>query len=82
VARHPQIGGLVERLQAAGARLAGMSGSGSAVFGLFDEPESVERARRSAASAGVRCLETATLARVAYRNALGLAVRVGDRSPL
>jgi 4-diphosphocytidyl-2-C-methyl-D-erythritol kinase len=35
-ARHPEIAEAVAALRAAGARLAMMSGSGSAVFGLFD----------------------------------------------
>ena len=33
--RHPEIGGLVTQLRRSGSRLAAMSGSGSAVFGLF-----------------------------------------------
>ena len=35
-ARHPEITAIVERLRGAGAARAGMSGSGSACFGLFD----------------------------------------------
>ena len=36
--RHPQIGEIKEKLYNAGAIYAAMSGSGSAVFGLFSEP--------------------------------------------
>lgn len=37
-ARHPAIREVKERMLAAGALYASMSGSGSAVFGLFEEP--------------------------------------------
>ncbi|MFN2399660.1 MAG: 4-(cytidine 5'-diphospho)-2-C-methyl-D-erythritol kinase [Gemmatimonadaceae bacterium] len=36
VKRYPQIGALVRKVRLAGARIAMMSGSGSAVFGVFD----------------------------------------------
>ena len=38
-AAHPAIGGLKQRLLDAGALYASMSGSGSAVFGLFEAPD-------------------------------------------
>lgn len=44
VARHPEIGELKERLRAAGAFAASMSGSGSSVFGLFASAASAQRA--------------------------------------
>jgi len=43
-ARHPEIGEAVATLRAAGARLAMLSGSGSAVFGLFEDAETARRA--------------------------------------
>ncbi|MFN7985032.1 MAG: 4-(cytidine 5'-diphospho)-2-C-methyl-D-erythritol kinase [Vicinamibacterales bacterium] len=43
--RHPEILSLINKLQRSGARMAAMSGSGSAVFGLFDQ-------RAAARSAG------------------------------
>jgi 4-diphosphocytidyl-2-C-methyl-D-erythritol kinase len=43
-ARHPEIAEAVVTLRAAGARLAMMSGSGSAVFGLFDDAGAAARA--------------------------------------
>ena len=42
----PEIGQAVEVLQAAGASAALMTGSGSAVFGVFDEPAQASRAAR------------------------------------
>jgi len=43
-ARHPEIAAIRTALLAAGARAAGMSGSGSAVFGLFDTRAAAARA--------------------------------------
>ena len=43
-ARHPEIAEAVAALRAAGARLAMMSGSGSAVFGLFEDAGTAARA--------------------------------------
>ena len=43
-ARHPEIAEAVAALRAAGARLAMMSGSGSAVFGLFADAGTAARA--------------------------------------
>ena len=52
-ARHPRILSLVNRLKRHGARTAAMSGSGSAVFGLFD--------RRDTAQAAATALESPTV---------------------
>jgi 4-diphosphocytidyl-2-C-methyl-D-erythritol kinase len=41
---HPEIAGIKEELLAAGARAAGLSGSGSAVFGLFEAAEAAREA--------------------------------------
>jgi 4-diphosphocytidyl-2-C-methyl-D-erythritol kinase len=41
----PEIGAIKEELLVAGARAAGLSGSGSAVFGLFEDAEGARRAR-------------------------------------
>ncbi len=43
VARHPEIGRVVARLRDSGARLAAMSGSGSACVGLFDPGADLSR---------------------------------------
>ncbi|MDR1989971.1 MAG: 4-(cytidine 5'-diphospho)-2-C-methyl-D-erythritol kinase [Acidobacteriaceae bacterium] len=62
-ARHPEIAALVRRLYRDGARYAAMSGSGSAVFGLF----AAESAAREVARAfGGRAVVTKTLSRREY----------------
>ena len=53
--RHPRISKLVKALSRSGARLAAMSGSGSAVFGLFET-----RASALAASASLNSNRVAT----------------------
>jgi 4-diphosphocytidyl-2-C-methyl-D-erythritol kinase len=45
---HPEIAGLLDMLGSLGARAAAMSGSGGAVFGVFDDIEAVARAAREA----------------------------------
>ena len=47
VAHHPEIARIVSALQKAGAFHAAMSGSGSAVFGLFNRRPAAERAARA-----------------------------------
>jgi len=44
--RHPVIGEAIEACLAAGARAAAMTGSGSAVFGVFSEAAALKAARR------------------------------------
>jgi 4-diphosphocytidyl-2-C-methyl-D-erythritol kinase len=61
VARHPQIGRLLSRLRRAGASHAAMSGSGSAVFGLFDSERAARGARQSLESRTVSAIVTRTL---------------------
>lgn len=46
-ASHPRLKQLKRRLQRLGAKPAMLSGSGSAMFGLFARPDEMERARRS-----------------------------------
>jgi 4-diphosphocytidyl-2-C-methyl-D-erythritol kinase len=45
----PPIGRLQRQLEAAGAQIVGMSGSGATVFGLFESAEAAERALEKAA---------------------------------
>jgi len=49
-ARHPEIAALGTALLASGARVTGMSGSGSVVFGLFEGREAAARARERVAA--------------------------------
>lgn len=51
----PQIGLLKERLLKAGAAGACMSGSGSAVFGLFESEEAAQEAEKAVADAAFCC---------------------------
>jgi 4-diphosphocytidyl-2-C-methyl-D-erythritol kinase len=67
VARHPEIGELVERLLHAGASPASMSGSGSAVFGLFARRLAAEKAADSLIGGGRCVIMTRTLSRQEYR---------------
>ena len=63
VRRHPEIGGLKAALKDAGAVAAAMTGSGSAVFGLFRGRAAAARVVRPLNRGGVRALLTRTLTR-------------------
>ena len=60
--RHPGIGALRRQLDEAGAELARMSGSGSAVFGVFRARAAASRALRALRRGGVDAILTATRA--------------------
>jgi 4-diphosphocytidyl-2-C-methyl-D-erythritol kinase len=66
VRRHPEIVSVKAQLKEAGAIAAAMTGSGSAVFGLFRTRASAERAARSLAHGGQRAFVTRTLTRAAH----------------
>jgi 4-diphosphocytidyl-2-C-methyl-D-erythritol kinase len=66
VRRHPEIGTLKAALREAGAVAAVMSGSGSAVFGLFRSRSAAQRAIKSVSRGGSRGLLTRTLTRAEY----------------
>ena len=61
VARHPEIGAMVDQLMRAGASPAAMSGSGSAVFGLFARRPDAEAAGDVLIGRGRRIIVTRTL---------------------
>jgi 4-diphosphocytidyl-2-C-methyl-D-erythritol kinase len=67
VSRHPEIGRIVSALLRQGARHAAMSGSGSAVFGLFSSRRAAEDAARALAGRSRRTMVTRTANRVNYQ---------------
>jgi 4-diphosphocytidyl-2-C-methyl-D-erythritol kinase len=64
--RHPEIGRIARALQRAGAVAATMSGSGSAVFGLFVTRAAAEAAAGALAASKRRAIVTRTLSRSVY----------------
>jgi 4-diphosphocytidyl-2-C-methyl-D-erythritol kinase len=74
VRHHPAIGRIRQSLMDAGARFAAMSGSGSAVFGLFERGDAARRTANDLARPGWLSLHTRTLNRREYdrRVAAGL----------
>ena len=67
VRHHPSIARIRQMLMDAGAVTAAMSGSGSAVFGLFERAEAARRTARDLARPGWLVLSTRTLNRYEYR---------------
>lgn len=66
VRRHPEIIPIKIALKEAGAVAAAMSGSGSAVFGLFRSRTAATRCLRPLSRAGARAFLTRTLSRAEY----------------
>ena len=67
VRHHPAIGRIRQSLLDAGAVTAAMSGSGSAVFGLFERAEAARRTARDLARPGWTVVATRTLTRREYQ---------------
>jgi len=67
VRRHPEIARMISALRRLGASQAAMSGSGSAVFGLFASRASAQRAARALSTRSWRALVTRTVNRVQYQ---------------
>ncbi|OLE64840.1 MAG: 4-(cytidine 5'-diphospho)-2-C-methyl-D-erythritol kinase [Acidobacteria bacterium 13_1_20CM_2_68_14] len=67
----PPIGAIKDRLVAAGAAAAAMTGSGSAVFGVFRTPAAIERAHAEARANGFRAMRCVPLRREEYRRRVG-----------
>ena len=66
VRHHPAIGRIRQSLLDAGAAFAAMSGSGSAVFGLFERADAARRTANDLARPGWLSLHTRTLNRREY----------------
>jgi 4-diphosphocytidyl-2-C-methyl-D-erythritol kinase len=66
VRRHPEIAAMKQQLRELGATAAAMSGSGSAVFGLFRSRAAAERAVKPLSRNGARALVTRTLSRAEH----------------
>jgi 4-diphosphocytidyl-2-C-methyl-D-erythritol kinase len=69
--RHPEIAQIVTALKKAGAAQAAMSGSGSAVFGLFGRENAALDAATKMFAPGRRTIVTRTLDRAAYQRLAG-----------
>lgn len=70
VRHHPAIGRIRQSLLDAGATFAAMSGSGSAVFGLFERSDAARRTANDLARPGWLSLHTKTLSRREYARRL------------
>jgi 4-diphosphocytidyl-2-C-methyl-D-erythritol kinase len=66
VRHHPAIGRIRQSLLDAGATFAAMSGSGSAIFGLFEQGDAARRTANDLARPGWLSLHTRTLSRREY----------------
>jgi 4-diphosphocytidyl-2-C-methyl-D-erythritol kinase len=78
--RHQEIGAFKQQLRDLGATAAAMSGSGSAVFGLFRSRSAAERAVKPLSHNGARALVTRTLTRADHeRRAAPTLVRAVSR---
>ena len=71
--RHPAIAGMVRRLSASGALRAGMTGSGSAVIGLYASEAAAERACRSVRRKGWRTWRNRTTDAAAHARLTAVA---------
>lgn len=78
--RHPAISEIVRRLRDAGATSAAMSGSGSAVYGLFPDARRASRATARLAATGWTILATRTLTRRECTGVSGLGIRPRRRT--
>ncbi len=80
IRRHPEIAGLKVQLRELGATAAAMSGSGSAIFGLFRSRSAAQQAVRPLSKNGARALVTRTLSRAEHeRRSRAIAARSGRR---
>lgn len=64
--KYPELREVKRLLEREGARYASLSGSGSALYGLFEDPRQTEKAAASLRGSGVLALVTTTLNRQEY----------------
>lgn len=69
LARYPQLTEVRDRLLHAGAKCAAMTGSGSAIFGIFDNPGRLERARLAWNRPGEQVFPVTFVSRARYQSA-------------
>ena len=74
IGHHPAIGRIKQSLLDAGATFAAMSGSGSAVFGLFERADAARRTANDLARPGWLSLHTRTLNRRQYASRVAAAL--------
>jgi 4-diphosphocytidyl-2-C-methyl-D-erythritol kinase len=79
-ARHPEIKRIKQRLCHFGAKPAAMTGSGSAVFGVFADPAKLDRARKSFPDTTV--FPISFLSRAQYRSAWRRALNLHSEGNL
>jgi 4-diphosphocytidyl-2-C-methyl-D-erythritol kinase len=79
IRRHQEIAGLKAQLRELGATAAAMSGSGSAVFGLFRSRSAAQKAVKPLSRNGARALVTRTLSRAEHERRSRAVARRGSR---
>ena len=79
IRRHQEIAALKAQLRELGATAAAMSGSGSAVFGLFRSRSAAQKAVRPLSRNGARALVTRTLTRAEHERRSRAVARHGTR---
>ena len=77
VRRHPEIADIKQALKEGGAVAASMSGSGSAVFGLFRTRQAAARMLRPLARGGARTYLSRTLTRGQYERRSRVVAKKG-----
>ncbi len=72
--RHPELGRIKDQLQRHGAKPAAMTGSGSAIFGIFGKPAQLERAAKAFPNQTV--IPMSFVSRAQYRSAWRRALKL------
>jgi 4-diphosphocytidyl-2-C-methyl-D-erythritol kinase len=72
---HPELGGWQRKLERSGARIARLSGSGAALFGVFPNQAKLQGALPQFRAESLQVFSTATLTRAVYRARLVRSLR-------